>query len=449
MQDYVKGQGLPAFRGKQLFDAIYSGKSFDEVTNLPKNMPQEIVESYPKYKIYQKYVSNDGTIKYLFAFDDGNIVEGVLMNYKYGYTLCLSTQVGCRMGCKFCASTLHGLVRNLSAGEMLGQVLLVNRDLGGRGKERKITNLVLMGSGEPLDNYDNVTTFLKLVSAKEGLNISQRNISLSTCGIVENIYRLADDGFSVTLTISLHASNDLSRRKSMPIANKYSIQEIIEACKYYFDKTGRRIVFEYVLINGENDKDENAQQLSQILKGFSSHINVIPLNNVADRIIKGDNREKCYEFAKKLEKHIDHKQYGYLFAWAKALCDLTAVKCDIGIRLRKAYKEKNIPSLEDCIQRMERIVVLTQNYYDKFKDVWFKSYKPFGFELQDARIGGVIHRVKHCIERTKQYIEGKIPCIEELDATQYDVFGGKEKFGKKIGAQWDYKRIITTGNTIF
>lgn len=302
MQDYVKGQGLPAFRGKQLFDAIYSAKSFDEVTNLPKNMPQEIVESYPKYKIYQKYVSKDGTIKYLFAFDDGNIVEGVLMSYKYGHTLCLSTQVGCRMGCKFCASTLHGLVRNLSAGEMLGQVLLVNRDLGGNGKERKITNLVLMGSGEPLDNYDNVTTFLKLVSAKEGLNISQRNISLSTCGIVENIYRLADDGFSVTLTISLHASNDLSRRKSMPIANKYSIKEIISACKYYFEKTGRRIVFEYVLISGENDKDENAQELAHLLRGFPSHINVIPLNKVAERTIVGDDRAKCYDFAGKLEK---------------------------------------------------------------------------------------------------------------------------------------------------
>lgn len=168
-----------------------------------------------------------------------------------------------------------------------------------------------------------------------------------------------------------------------------------------------------------------------------------------DSTVPEGTAEKCEANAKKLEKHINHKEYGYLFAWAKALCDLTAVKCDIGIRLRKAYKEKNIPSLEDCIQRMERIVVLTQNYYDKFKDVWFRSYKPFGFELQDARIGGVIHRVKHCIERTKQYIEGKIPCIEELDATQYDVFGGKEKFGKKIGAQWDYKRIITTGNTIF
>lgn len=301
MQSYVKDLGMPSFRGKQIFDGIYSGKELQEITNLPKNLQLLIEKDYPKYKIIKKLVSKDGTVKYLFAFDDGNVVEGVLMTYKYGKTLCISTQVGCRMGCKFCASGLNGLVRNLSAGEILGQVLLVNRDIGGSVKDRKITNLVLMGSGEPLDNYENVTKFLKLVSCKDGLNISERNISLSTCGLVPNIYRLADDGFVITLTISLHAPNDEIRRKTMPVANRFSIDQIIEACKYYFEKTGRRIVFEYTLIKGVNDSLDNAKELVSRLKGLTCHVNVIPLNEVKERGFQTVTRSAAYAFAQTLE----------------------------------------------------------------------------------------------------------------------------------------------------
>ncbi len=302
MQDFVKNLGLPAFRGTQLFDGIYAGKSLSEITVLPKNLPIEIIESYPKYKIERKFTSRDGTIKYVFSFGDGNIVEGVLMKYKYGNTLCLSTQVGCRMGCKFCASTLKGLIRNLTAGEMLGQVLLVNRDQGGDAKSRKITNLVLMGSGEPLDNYDEVTKFLRLVSSEDGINISQRNISLSTCGLVPRIYNLADDGFAVTLTISLHASNDEIRKMSMPVANSFSISEIISACKYYFQKTGRRVVFEYTLIKGVNNSIACASELGKLLRGFPCHVNIIPLNEVKERTLKSTSREECYAFKDALEK---------------------------------------------------------------------------------------------------------------------------------------------------
>lgn len=303
IQSYAEENGLPKFRGRQIFDGIYNGKPLDEVSNLPKSIRDEIKDVYPNYGIVKKLVSKeDGTAKYIFRFGDGNVVEGVLMEYKYGKTLCISTQVGCRMGCKFCASTLNGLIRNLSAGEILGQVLLVNKDLGGGLKDRKITNLVLMGSGEPLDNYENVTKFLELISSEDGLNISQRNISLSTCGLVPKIYNLADDGFNVTLTISLHAPNDEIRKQTMPIANSYSIDEIIEACKYYFDKTGRRIIFEYTLINGVNNSSESASEIIKRLKGLTCHVNVIPLNEVKERKLKTVTRKECYEFVGLLEK---------------------------------------------------------------------------------------------------------------------------------------------------
>ena len=303
INEYVLSKSLPKFRGKQIFDGIYSGKGLEEISNLPKNLLSQIKEDYPNYKILKTLISKeDGTRKYIFSFNDNQIVEGVLMEYKYGKTLCISTQVGCRMGCKFCASGLNGLIRNLTAGEILGQVLLVNKDLGGSLKERKITNLVLMGSGEPLDNYDNVTKFLKLISSEDGLNISQRNISLSTCGLVPKIYNLADDGFNITLTISLHAPNDEIRRQTMPIANSYSIDEIVEACKYYFNKTGRRVIFEYTLIKGVNDSKFSAQELCKRLKGLSCHINVIPLNEVKERHLKSVTRKECYDFADILEK---------------------------------------------------------------------------------------------------------------------------------------------------
>lgn len=302
MREYVKKRGLPEFRGNQIFDAIYNAKALEEISNIPKNLLDSIKEDFPSYKIFKKLESKDGTKKYVINYADGEIVETVLMQYKYGNTICVSTQVGCRMGCKFCASGLHGLKRNLSAGEILGQVLLVNRDLGGGLKERKITNIVLMGSGEPLDNYDNVTKFLRLISSEEGLNISQRNISLSTCGLVDKIYKLADDGFSLTLTISLHAPDDAIRKTTMPIAERYSISEILKACQYYINKTGRRVAIEYTLIKGVNDGKVHAEELIKLLKGKLCHVNVIPLNYVKERGLTGSTRKEAYQFVGLLEK---------------------------------------------------------------------------------------------------------------------------------------------------
>ena len=278
------------------------GKTLDEISNLPKSFKEKIEKDYPKFEVVAHLKSKDETQKVSLKFEDGSIIERVLLKYKYGYTVCVSTQVGCRMGCKFCASTLNGLQRNLSAGEILAQVIFYNKLLGATLKERKITNIVLMGCGEPLDNYENVTKFLRLVSSPDGLNISQRNISLSTCGLVPNIYKLADDGFNVTLTISLHAPNDELRKTTMPIANAYSIAEILKACDYYFEKTGRRYVFEYSLIDGKNDSDEIIDQLAKLLKGRPCLLNLIPLNSVKERGLLGTNRKRAYVLAGKLEK---------------------------------------------------------------------------------------------------------------------------------------------------
>lgn len=300
--EYVKSLGFPAFRGEQVFDGMIQGKTLDEISNIPKDLKEKIKTEYPHFEIVRKLESKDGTIKYVFKLFDGEIVECVFMKYKYGNTLCVSTQVGCRMGCKFCASGLHGLKRNLSAGEILSEVILANRDNGGNKKTRAVTNIVLMGSGEPLDNYDNVTKFFKLVSDENSLNVSERNISLSTCGIVPNIKKLADDDFQVTLTISLHAPNDEIRKKTMPIANRYSIAEIIDACKYYFNKTHRRIIFEYTLIKDVNDSDKCAEELAERLKGFPAHVNIIPLNYVKERNLKSPSSKDAYVFLGKLEK---------------------------------------------------------------------------------------------------------------------------------------------------
>ena len=296
---------LKGYRVDQVFTALNQGKSFSEMTTLNSQTKQVLSNNFTSQPItiLEQKSARDGTIKFLYKLADNNIIEGVLMKYKYGNTLCVSTQVGCRMGCKFCASTLHGLVRNLTAGEILGQVVAVNRLLGGRlGEERKITNIVLMGSGEPLDNYQNVTKFFKLVTDDNGLNISERNISLSTCGLVPEIKRLADDGFKVTLTISLHSTTDQKRRELMPIAFKYSIAEILDACKYYFSKTKRRVIFEYVLVKGKNDTFADAKALANLMRGLSSHINVIPLNPVSERNLIGATREKALQFVQTLSK---------------------------------------------------------------------------------------------------------------------------------------------------
>jgi 23S rRNA (adenine2503-C2)-methyltransferase len=240
----------------------------------------------------------DGTRKFLFAMKDGQCVEGVLMRYHYGTTLCISTQVGCKMGCRFCASTLDGCVRSLTAAEMLGQVQCANRALDGE----RVHNIVLMGSGEPMDNYDNVVRFLRLVSHPDGLNVGLRHISVSTCGLVPKMRAFADEGLPVTLSLSLHAPNDMIRRQLMPIAQRYTISETLDACRYYIEKTGRRVVFEYALIDGVNASAACAQELSDILRGMQCHVNLIPLNTVKERNLYGVTEEQVKAFLAVLEK---------------------------------------------------------------------------------------------------------------------------------------------------
>lgn len=305
VEELCQELGEPKFRAKQLFEGITQGKAISEISNIGADLKQKLLQRFcdAPIKLHTKLVGKDGTVKYVYELADGNIIEGVYMSYKYGNTLCVSTQVGCRMGCKFCASTLGGLVRNLSAGEILAQVLFVNRDNGGDLKNRKVTNIVLMGSGEPLDNFDNVVKFLNLVSSEQGINISQRNISLSTCGLVDKINQLADLNLQITLTISLHAPNDELRKTIMPIANRYGINELLASVKHYFNKTKRRIVFEYSLIDGKNDSFECADELSKILKGVVCHVNLIPLNKVDERGLVGTNRKKAYAFMDRLTQN--------------------------------------------------------------------------------------------------------------------------------------------------
>lgn len=302
IEKIVSEMGEQKFHAKQIFEAIFSGKNIDEISNISKKMREELGKHFVSIPltIHTKLTSKDKTIKYVYKLEDENLIEGVLMNYHYGNTLCVSTQVGCRMGCKFCASGLNGIVRNLTAGEILGQVLIVNRDIGGTKEDRKITNIVLMGSGEPLDNYDEVVKFIKLVNEKNCLNISQRNISLSTCGIPDKMKKLADDGLSITLTISLHAPTDEIRQQIMPIAQRYSLKEVMSSAKYYFEKTGRRIVFEYALIKGLNDSFQNAEELRELTKNLPTHINLIPLNSVKERGLIGTSKHQVYAFCDKL-----------------------------------------------------------------------------------------------------------------------------------------------------
>lgn len=304
LQQVVEDLGQPKYRAKQIFENIYNGKTIDSISNIPKSLKDELKKNFidTPITIYTTQESEDGTQKFAYKLFDGNIVEGVLLNYKYGYTLCISCQVGCAMGCKFCASTLGGLVRNLSAGEILGQILTVNAMLGGTAKKRKITNVVMMGSGEPLDNFENVSKFLRLVTSEDGINISPRNISVSTCGIVPNIDKLAELNLPLILTISLHAPNDKIRKQIMPIANRYSIKTIIGAAKRCFNKTGRRVVFEYALTDGVNNTDECARELAKLVSGFPTHVNLIPLNEVEERTLKTVTRKSAYQFAEKLKK---------------------------------------------------------------------------------------------------------------------------------------------------
>ncbi|MDE7162523.1 MAG: 23S rRNA (adenine(2503)-C(2))-methyltransferase RlmN [Clostridia bacterium] len=295
--------GQPKFRAKQLFLGIAQGKKISEISVLPQSFREQLLSDFEDcpVEIIKTLKSEDGTEKYLFRLADGNVIEGVLMRYKYGNTQCVSTQVGCRMGCKFCASTLGGRVRDLTSGEILSQVLTVNA-LHAQGKERGVTNIVLMGSGEPLDNYQNVVEFLKNVTAQEGINISARNISLSTCGLADRMRDLADEGIPVNLTVSLHSTNDAERTRTMPIANKWTIAEVLDACAYYFEKTGRRYIFEYALIAGENCDERHADELIALLKGKPCHVNLIRLNEVKERSLAAADEKQAYRFLGLLEK---------------------------------------------------------------------------------------------------------------------------------------------------
>jgi 23S rRNA (adenine2503-C2)-methyltransferase len=291
--------GQPAFRAEQLFSWIQKGATVDEMTNLPKDLREKLkLIPFGGVEIITRLTSKkDGTVKYLYKLEDGNIIEGVLMQYSYGRTICISTQVGCNMGCAFCASTLEGCVRNLTPGEMLYEILSVERELQKEDKQdRAITNVVLMGSGEPLDNYDNTIAFLKLVSHPKGINISPRNISLSTCGIPSKIIRLIEEAPHVTLSISLHAPFNNMRSELMPINRVYPLNDVLEAAKLYAEKTGRRVIFEYALISGVNDTKECATQLSRITRGINCHVNLIPLNTVKERNLIGATRKKANEF---------------------------------------------------------------------------------------------------------------------------------------------------------
>ena len=302
LSDAVKELGEPAFRAKQIYKWLHTScvTSFDEMTNLSKALRQKLDDNFVIFtvSIEKKLISEyDDTQKYLFRLSDGEFIESVLMKYKYGYTLCVSTQVGCRMGCKFCASTLDGVVRNLRAAEILSQIYAAQRD-----NNIKISHTVLMGMGEPLDNYDNVMRFLELITDEEGQNMSMRHISLSTCGVVPKIYELMEKNLQLTLSVSLHAPSDEIRSAMMPVNRKWGVDELLEACRKYTDKTHRRISFEYAMVSGSNDSDECARLLASKLQGILCHVNLIPVNEVKETGCKKSSRERIEAFSKILEK---------------------------------------------------------------------------------------------------------------------------------------------------
>ncbi len=300
----VEALGEKKFRAAQLFEWMSRGCEIDEMTNLPKAFREKLKSEcdYRLPKIEEKYVSAiDGTVKYLFSLVDGECVEAVFMHYEHGTSLCVSSQAGCAMGCKFCASTLNGRVRHLTPSEILGQAAVVSHDTGER-----VDGIVMMGIGEPLDNYDNTVKFLRLISDSKGMGIGLRHISLSTCGLVPRIYDLAEEGLPVTLSVSLHASDDEKRSELMPINKKYPIKELLASCRHYFERTGRRVSFEYTLIAGKNDSREDAETLAGVIKrGMRStaHVNLIMLNEVAETGLKTVARERAREFASQLEKN--------------------------------------------------------------------------------------------------------------------------------------------------
>lgn len=294
---------LPSFRTGQIFKWLHENgcSDFSEMTNLSKNLRNVLSEKYyiSDCSIENKFISEiDDTVKYLFRLNDGEYIESVVMKYKYGYTICVSSQVGCKMGCTFCASTLAGFCRNLTSGEIESQIHSAQKDLN-----IHISHIVMMGIGEPLDNFDNVLTFLKNVNDSKGLNISMRNVTISTCGIVPKIYELMERNLQITLTISLHAPNDKIRSKAMPVNNKYNMDKLIEACREYGRRTGRRVSFEYTLIKGVNDSEKDALELSQKLKGMLCHVNLIPVNDVKERNNERSSQPDIFKFQNVLKRN--------------------------------------------------------------------------------------------------------------------------------------------------
>ena len=302
LQEELSGIGEKAFRGKQIYEWLHVRlvDSFDEMTNLSKALREKLEAQYvilPVEPAARQESKLDGTNKFLFRLWDGNMVESVLMRYKHGNSVCISSQVGCRMGCRFCASTIGGLERNLSPSEMLGQIYQIQKMIGER-----VSNVVIMGTGEPLDNYENFLTFIRLLTDEHGLHISQRNITVSTCGIVPRMYDLAKEKLQITLALSLHGSTQEKRKQLMPVANKYDLREVLEACDNYFHETGRRITFEYSMVHGVNDTEEDARELTALLKHRNCHLNLIPVNPIKERDFERPDRKNALNFKNKLEK---------------------------------------------------------------------------------------------------------------------------------------------------
>ena len=302
LQKELLEAGEKKFRASQIYEWIHKkgAEDFSEMTNLSKALREKLEQNFriPKVEMIARQISKkDGTNKFLFCLEDGNVVESVLMRYKHGNSVCISSQVGCRMGCRFCASTLDGLERNLEPSEMLGQIYRIEKIIGER-----VSNVVVMGTGEPLDNYDNLLKFIHLLTDGHGLHISQRNVTVSTCGIVPKILSLAEKNLQITLALSLHGSTQEKRKQLMPVANKYELSEVLKACDTYFEKTGRRMTYEYSLVHGVNDTDQDAQELSELLHGRNCHLNLIPVNPIKERDYQRPTRENAQKFQNKLEK---------------------------------------------------------------------------------------------------------------------------------------------------
>lgn len=331
LRQALTGLGEKPFRAKQLYEWIHRklAVSYDEMTNLSKHLREKLEKEYPLTVLEAVDVQvskQDGTCKYLFRLEDGNVIESVLMRYHHGNSVCISSQVGCRMGCKFCASTIGGLTRNLRSSEMLDQIYRIQRL-----SQERVSNVVVMGTGEPLDNYENLLRFIELLTGEDGLHISQRNLTVSTCGLVPKIRQLADEKLQITLALSLHAPNDEKRKELMPIAYKYTMDEVLDACRYYFQKTGRRITFEYSLVRGVNDFEEDACQLAGQIQDINCHVNLIPVNPVKERSFRQSTRQAVENFKIKLEK------YGINVTIRREMGSDIDGACG---QLRKSYMEK-------------------------------------------------------------------------------------------------------------